>query len=388
MADYSAGPIGGAPPNQYHAPNASHAPAGAGSSMGGQLMSRDRPAYPGWLRVLPPVILVFTVGVLGMVAYVVHTTGEGRDSLGFNLFACAWGLIVTPYIILSMFNMPQIHYNWLILILAGFSCIWWLTAFAYIASDARKIFQVIDLIDSYSSLYSGSIIKRAASAMPGFITLDFAQMDELLAAAKAAGVHSKLKRAMSSSYSSDFYGSYSDLLSGVLWCVFTVVFAWSLFRSSSSTPAAVASHEPKIEQGFNPQMDPQPYSQQQSYPQTPVYPSVPIPGASPAVESSYAPVKPDAAIFSAPAPAPTPTIIPVDPRQQDEIFMTPPPPPSQVNTPAPGYVNPQFGAGHGPGGHLETQEMPDRGYTVSPLSEISEMPGSAPGPRVEMPGQH
>ncbi|KAK6340817.1 hypothetical protein TWF696_009135 [Orbilia brochopaga] len=383
--------------------------------MDGQaLLSRERPPYPPWLRVLPPVILVFTIGVLAMVAYVVHTVGEGKDSLGFNLFACSWGLIVTTYIILAMFQMPHIHYNYIILILSIFSCIWWLTAFAYLASDTRKVFDVIDLVNSYASLYS-SLIKRA----PGHITLDMAQINALLAAAASAAGTGKVKR-QSTSYSSGFYGDFSSLLDGylsafetlktvakvmagasavgaivwVLWMVFTIFFAIALFRSPSPGAAnTAASYEPKLEQGHLPQPQPASHYQPQPaspYQQPPVYPSVPIPGSTaPPADSSYAPVKPDGAVFAAPAPAPTPTIIPVDPRQQDEIFMTPPPPPSQVNTPAPGsYVNPQFGHGQPQGGHLETQEMPDRGYTVSPLSEISEMPGSAPGTRVEMPSQH
>ncbi|KAJ6262376.1 hypothetical protein Dda_3184 [Drechslerella dactyloides] len=387
-----AGPIGGAPPVQYTNAAPAAAPPGTMAADSKKLMTTERPAYPEWVRFLPPVILLFTVGVLAMVAYVVHTTDTGQDSLGFNLFACAWGLLVTPFIIVATFTHPRLHYTYLILVLALFSCIWWLTAFAYLASDTKKVMDVIKLIESYASLYgsSSSIFKRAAMALPGHIAMDFAKIDGLLAAAKDGGLVKRASYGSVSGILQEYYKEFqtlktvSKVMAGaaglgaiiwILWVVFTVMFIIGLARGSRSSPGVAGTYEPKIEQQqqFQPQY--QPTATQLGQP--PVYPTMPPPAAMDS--SSYAPVKSEGF-----APS-QPTIIPVDPRAQEQ-FITPPPPPSQAATPAPGtmYVNPQFGAGQGHG-HSETQ-VPDRGYTVSPLSEISEMPGSVAAQRVEMPG--
>ncbi|EWC46179.1 hypothetical protein DRE_04557 [Drechslerella stenobrocha 248] len=400
----SQGPISGAHMPQHAQYNNGNTHPGAAPDFR-KMMSTKKPEYPAWLRILPLAILVLTFGVLAMIAYVVNVSGTGEQSLGFNLFACAWGILVLAYIILAIFSIPSIHYNWLILGLSVLSAIFWLTAFAYLASDTHKIFQAIDLINQYASLYSSfssfsfatkPTVRRAAAAVAGF-KLDFAEIDALIEASKAGGL---VKR---QSYRGDsgvsgiverYFREFetirraSRVMAGaaaigaiiwVLWVVFTVFYCIALRRSSESAPAdgAVASYEPKLEQG------------QGQLPQQPIYPAMPLPPPQQQqqqqaeyitpvqpntvpVHENFAPVKPEAAQL--------------DPRAQEEQFMTPPPPPSQT-APTPGsYVNPQFG-GPAPApltqGNLQAYDTPDRGYTVSPLSE---MPGSDVGTRAEMPG--
>ncbi|KAF3906421.1 hypothetical protein ABW20_dc0105333 [Dactylellina cionopaga] len=362
MADYSQGPIGGAPPiqqpyvQQPYVPNAGPATTTTTTTpdMSG-FMRAEKPAYPPWLGFLPPLILLFSLGVLGMVAYVAHTVNDGSSSLGFNIFACVWTLLVGTYLILAFWFMPQIHYRWIILILSVISSIFWLVAFAYLASDTHKVYQVINLVNSYSSYGSGYYGGYSFAKTNG--------SGKVKRAVEALGLGLE-KRQFSSTGLVDAYKLLKTIaavmaggagIGAILFVVFTIFYGIAVFRGTSATPSpetATGTYEPKVEM--------QPYGGVQQ----PAYP--------PAVaQESFAPIKPDGPGF-------------IDPRQQTPgtDFMTPPPPPgSHSGVGGAGYVNPQFGSGQP---YLAAHEMPDREYTVSPLS-MSEMQGSTPSNFTEMP---
>ncbi|KAK6507096.1 hypothetical protein TWF481_005545 [Arthrobotrys musiformis] len=354
MADYSQGPIAGAPPaqpgyNNANTPTFSSNPDNA-------FLSTAKPAYRPWLKFFPILILVFTVGVIAMIGFVVNSVGTGTQSLGFNLFAGAWTLIVGTFLVLAFWNMPHIHYRWIIFILSVLSCIWWLTAFAYLASNTKESFQVINLLESYSSYTSFDpsdygFKKRGLSEAMGTVSMLGKRQSSVSQIYDAIKNLSKYKTAASVMAGASAIGA----IIWVIFCVFTVFYAMALFsRSSSSAPAAVTpmgpvpvAQEPKIETYANVQ---------------PVYPPI---GAAPITPAGQ-PMRPESTYSSAPTYV---TSDPRDPRAAPGAeFLTPPPPPG-----APGYVNPQFGG----------YEV-DRNYTVSPLSAV-EMPVSQPVNMVEMP---
>ncbi|KAF3915844.1 hypothetical protein AA313_de0200483 [Arthrobotrys entomopaga] len=345
MADYSQGPIGGAPqPGPYIPPTTTttNAETGEGSA-GNGFMSNQPPNYRPWLNFLIPVIMVLNLGVLAMVAYAAHKLHTGNDSLGFNIFAAVWTLIVGAYFIVALFVMKHLHFKWIIFILSVLSCIWWLTAFAYLASQTRQLYQVINLVNSYSSLGSSY----------GYSFAKTGKFKRDLAVAFAAATAVQKRYTSLSGYGDldsyvkifKTYKTVAAVMAGasaigaiiwVLFMVFTILYALALFRGFSSSSGTIggapgATYEPKVEM--------QPYAG----------PPAPV------GQEGYAPTKPEAVAY--------------DPRVQPGTeFMTPPPPPGVVQ-PAGGmtYVNPAFGA---PATHPQAYEMAeaDRNYTVSPLS--------------------
>ncbi|EPS42692.1 hypothetical protein H072_3295 [Dactylellina haptotyla CBS 200.50] len=354
-ADYSHGPIGGMPQPLPYQPTAHNtAPEKA---TGNSFLSTEQPAYPGWLKFLPVAILILALGVIAMVGYVAHEFNSGTESLGFNLFAGSWTLIVGTYLILAFFFMPHIHFRWIILILSAISCIWWLTAFAYLASNTRQVYQIINYINQYSGSFGGSsyygykgkfkrdVLMFTESMIVGsglqkrqFSTSDLSSLSGLLSA------FNTLKTVAAVMAGAAGIGAIVWLL----FMAFTIFYAISMFRGSPSPGAGAANYEPKVEM--------QPYNAQ-----APAY-------QPPVSAEGYAPAKPEgAAIY--------------DPRMTPGTeFMTPPPPPGTNQPTGMTYVNPQFGAGQ----PYTAVSEPDRNYTVSPLS-ISEVQGSEPSARVEMP---
>ncbi|KAK6528884.1 hypothetical protein TWF694_004115 [Orbilia ellipsospora] len=345
MADYSQGPIGGAPQPGPYIPPTTNAATGEGSADNG-FMSTQQPAVRPWLKFLIPVIMVLNLGVLAMVAYAAHELNTGADSLGFNIFAAVWTLIVGGFFIVAFFVMPHLHFKWIIFILSILSCIWWLTAFAYLASQTHSIYQVIDLVNKYASLGSdyGYSFAKTSKFKRDLITLASAAVQKR----QYTGLDGSL-----SYYYAIFktYKTVAAVMAGasaigaiiwVLFMVFTILYALALFRGSSSPAAAgaPATYEPKVEM--------QPYGGV-----APPYTGPPAP--APVGQEGFAPTKPEAVAY--------------DPRMQPGTeFMTPPPPPGASHA-AGGmtYVNPAFGA---PGSHPQAYEMAeaDRNYTVSPLS--------------------
>ncbi|KAK6361898.1 hypothetical protein TWF730_005607 [Orbilia blumenaviensis] len=328
MADYSQGPIGGAPPTQpgYNTVNTPMV-----SDPDKAFLSNSRPPYRPWLKFLPILILVFTVGVIAMVGYVVNTVNNGTQGLGFNLFAGAWTLIVGTFFILAFWNMPHIHYRWIIFILSVLSCIWWLTAFAYLASNTKDSFQAINLLEQYSSYTS-----NFDPSDYGFKKRDLAALGMLERRQSYSALYEyvrnlkKYKKAASVMAGASAIGA----IIWVIFCVFTVFYAMALFSSAPSTPAPNApmgappvAQEQKIET----------YAHVQ-----PAYPPTAV----------AQPMRPEGT-FSG-----VPTYVSNDPRDPRMApgadFLTPPPPGA-------GYTNPQFEV--------------DRNYTVSPLSAV-EMPAS------------
>ncbi|KAF3942068.1 hypothetical protein ABW19_dt0202968 [Dactylella cylindrospora] len=304
--DYSQGAIGGpAPPPQQMQPQ-QHA-AGAHN----EFLSKERPEFPTWVAYLLIPILIFTLIVMGLTGYAVSDPylKTGYDSLPFALFAASWGIIVTVYIFLAIGHMPHIHYKWIVFILAVLTCIWWLVAFAYLASQAREVMNYINTIDDYYNSYSS--YGSGSSSDYSDIINDI--IDSYFGKAKR-----DISRRKSSSSSSSYYSSALDewnkyktagkcmaaaagvgAIVWILWMIFTIFYSIALFRNvnfHSASGAVVApppvSYEPKT--GI-------PLEQ-------PAYPAVPVPVASPV--PAYGPVKPDPAY---------------DPRVQTP-FITPPPP--------------------------------------------------------------
>ncbi|KAF3078530.1 hypothetical protein TWF569_002794 [Orbilia oligospora] len=334
MADYSQGPIAGAPPAQMGYNNVNTTTMS--SNPDNAFLSTVRPPYRPWLKFLPILILVFTIGVIAMIGYVVNVVGDGSQSLGFNLFAGAWTLIVGTFLILAFWNMPHIHYRWIIFILSVLSCIWWLAAFAYLASNTKQSFEVIKILESYSSLSSTYSFDPSDY---GFRKRDLSALGLLEKRQSVSQIYEYIRNLPK-------YKTAASVMAGaatigaiiwVIFCVFTVFYAMALFSSSPSQPAPAApmgpvpvGQEPKIETYANVQ---------------PVYP----PAAATTAPTFGHPSRPDSTFSSAP------TYITNDPRDPRAApgaeFLTPPPPG--------GYTNPQFEV--------------DRNYTVSPLSAV-EMP--------------
>ncbi|KAK6350860.1 hypothetical protein TWF718_004042 [Orbilia javanica] len=347
MADYSQGPIAGAPPTQ---PGYNNVNTTTVSSPEKAFLSTVKPAYRPWLKFLPIVIVVFTVGVIAMIGYVVNVVGTGTQSLGFNLFAGAWTLIVGTFLILAFWNMPQIHYRWIIFILSALSCIWWLTAFAYLASNTKDSFKVIKLLESYRS-YTNNY---------SFDPSDYGIRKRDLA---AIGLLEKRQSSVSEIYeyiaNLPKYKTAASVMAGaaaigaitwVIFCVFTIFYAIALFSTTSNSQLAPVTP-----------MGPPPVAQKvETYAHVqPTYPPAPAPNAPFAGQ----PIRPESTFSSAPTYN---TVDPRDPRAAPGAeFLTPPPPGA--------YANPQFGGYEA-----------DRNYTVSPLS-IVEMPGGQPPNLAEMP---
>ncbi|RVD88255.1 uncharacterized protein DFL_002446 [Arthrobotrys flagrans] len=338
MADYSQGPIAGAPPTQpgYNNVNTTT----MSSNPDNAFLSTVKPPYRPWLKFLPILILVFTAGVIAMVGYVVNFAGNGTQSLGFSLFAGSWTLLVGTFLVLAFWNMSQIHYRWIIFILSVLSCIWWLTAFAYLASNTRESFKAIKLFEQYSS-YTNSY---------GFDPSDYGFRKRDLGAIRLLEKRQSISQIYEIIRNLPKYKTVASVMAGaatvgaiiwVIFCVFTVFYAIALFSSSPSPLAPVAS------------MGPPPVGQEQktetyAYVQ-PAYPPV----AATTAPVTGQPIRPESTFSSAPTYV---TNDPRDPRAAPGAeFLTPPPPGA-------GYANPQFGG----------YEV-DRNYTVSPLSAV-EMP--------------
>ncbi|KAK6521415.1 hypothetical protein TWF506_001633 [Arthrobotrys conoides] len=348
MADYSQGPIAGAPPTQ---PGYNNVNTTMSSNPDNAFLSKVKPPYRPWLKFLPILILVFTVGVIAMIGYVVNVAGDGTQSLGFNLFAGAWTLIVGTFFILAFWNMPHIHYRWIIFILSVLSCIWWLTAFAYLASNTKQSFDVIKILEQYSS-YSGSSFSFDPSDY-GFRKRDLATLGLLEKRQSVSQIYDYIRNLPK-------YKTAASVMAGaatigaiiwIIFCVFTVFYAMALFsNSSSSQPAPIAPIGP-VPVGQEPKTETYAHIQ-------PVYP----PAAAPTAPVFGQPLRPDSTFSSAPTYV---TNDPRDPRAAPGAeFLTPPPPGA-------GYANPQFEV--------------DRNYTVSPLSAV-EMPAvSQPINVAEMP---
>ncbi|KAK6534565.1 hypothetical protein TWF281_005878 [Arthrobotrys megalospora] len=347
MADYSQGPIAGAPPAQ---PGYNNANTTMSSNPDNAFLSKVKPPYRPWLGFLPPVILAFTVGVIAMVGYAAWALNDGSQSIGFNLFTGVWTLLVGTYLVLAFWVLPNIHYRWIIFILSVLSCIWWLTAFAYLASNTRDTFRAIDLLDPYSS-YTNTNPYSFDPSDYGFRKRDLDAIKSLGKRQSTSTLLYYIRRLPTLKKAAGTMAGASAI-GAIIWvtfCVFTVFYGISLFSGPpSSAPApmapAVGAPEQKIETYAH------------------VQPTYPPPVAA-ENNTGFAPVRPDST-FSA-----TPTYNTVDPRDPRQApgaeFLTPPPPG--------GYPNQQFG-----------QYEADRNYTVSPLS-INEMPASQPPNLAEMP---
>jgi len=278
------------------------------------------PQYPKWIQFLLIPILVLTIIVLGLVAYAMNIGRSGQKdqteagyyvyyiyeygvdgaaSLAFNIFACVWGMIVTVYIFLALGPVARLHFKWLIFALSILSCIFWLTAFAYIASFASNfkkfitdnedsaLFYYAGYSSSYSSGYSsGNIYGSGDDTLNTVLDVikTIKNVQQIVAAAAGIGA-----------------------LVWILWMVFTSIYSIALFRGTSFNSGMVASapapsYEPKPGMPLQPMYPPEQPAYQQ--------PMSPGPqGYAYAQPVAYPPLKPEP-VF--------------DPRLQNQV-MTPPP---------------------------------------------------------------
>jgi len=188
---------------------------------------------------------------------------DSFTSLSFAVFACVWTILVGIYISLSFSVWRGSHYRWIIFILLILSTIWWLVAFAYLASDAKDALDAVKEFDA--SLALGSLIQKRKSY---------------------AGSSSSYNKKLADWY--DNFRTASKGMAGasgigaliwILFIVFTIFYSLGLFRkqNNGTVPMGTMEEKQEVQQPYPVVQSPPPTSQFGAY-----YPPNPTaPGGAP-----------------------------------------------------------------------------------------------------------
>jgi len=334
MNDYSQGPVAGPAPTTY-ANEAAPNYAAAGTRSKNNFLNREVPPVPNGLKFLLIPILIVTLIVLGLTSFVANYYSGGYYTVGgsiaFNIFATAWTIIVVIYFFVAFFGARHGHYRWIIFILLIFTVLWWLIAFAYLASNAHTL---VSYVNGYNSYYSDYYNNYSYDYYDyGYSSTSYVDTFSVVAycAAAASGL---------------------GALVWIFWVVFFGIYTRAMFRTTGSASSAPAPVPVSYGEAKPPIQPPQPvYQQHQNVApyQQPQYPSQLPQGSYP----PNTPMPQGGAPYNVPvSPAPEYQHRPMN-------IESVPPPRSDMVSPLSdaGYTNPSFG-GQNPQNY---HEMPLKG---------------------------
>jgi len=147
---------------------------------------------------------------------------DSFTSLSFAVFACVWTILVGIYISLSFSVWRGSHYRWIIFILLILSTIWWLVAFACLASDAKDALDSVKLADR--ALRQSSGYYYSPSRIPNSL-LDW---------------YSRFRTASKGMAGASGLGA----LIWILFIVFTIFYSIGLFRKQYNGAVTYAQEAP------------------------------------------------------------------------------------------------------------------------------------------------
>lgn len=114
-----------------------------------------QPAFLFWIRIA---ILVLSVLVLGLIAFSLSVWTVVVDAFAFGIFCCIYNFIVGGYLIVSVARFVNFWNCWAVLALDIIGVVFWLAAWASMASWASsKKF----LGGARSGLFSSFIMRRS-----------------------------------------------------------------------------------------------------------------------------------------------------------------------------------------------------------------------------------
>jgi uncharacterized membrane protein len=108
---------------------------------------------PPWIKFIRIAQVSLSVLILALAAFALSAIPYGNTfgTFGFNIFTCMFTLIVGAYLLITPLRAPKLYNCWAALVLEIFGVIFWLSAFATLASWA-----------SLGLLTVGSLRKRDA----------------------------------------------------------------------------------------------------------------------------------------------------------------------------------------------------------------------------------
>ncbi|KAG0134856.1 hypothetical protein HOY82DRAFT_583896 [Tuber indicum] len=138
---------------------------------------------PPWLKFVRVAQVSLSVLILALAAFALSAIPYGNTfgTFGFNIFTCLFTFIVGAYLLVTPLRAPKLYNCWAALVLEIFGVIFWLSAFATLASWASLGLLTVDYLDNitkeaeerYARYRAGWRCAGAAAGLGGIVWILF-----------------------------------------------------------------------------------------------------------------------------------------------------------------------------------------------------------------------